>query len=122
MVMSCGTPDDAGSGGFGGAQRQHAPACLKKKKSIYCAWDFAVHTALVIRRGWLQGVRPAPTGECWQKAGKPDCPCLEVGEVEMVSPPAMRQGVPQHPGAAGYGIYVPRGNAKALKENCVYGL
>lgn len=36
-------------------------------------------------------------------------------------PPAMRQGVPQHPGAAAYGPYVPCGNAKALKE-CVYGL
>lgn len=28
LAMSCGTPDDAGSGGFESAQRQHAPAWL----------------------------------------------------------------------------------------------
>lgn len=59
VVTSCGTPDDSGSGGFGGAQRQHTPACLKKTKQNQKIF-IAVRTALVIRRGWLQGSTQLP--------------------------------------------------------------
>lgn len=53
-----------GLGDFGGAQRQHALACLKKKKKgIYCCLYSFGYKARV-----AAGVCPAPAGERWQKA------------------------------------------------------
>lgn len=78
--------------------------------------------SLVIRRGWLRGSIQLPQASAGRRHESRTTPASSGSgrrSLDMLSPPlpTMRQGVPQSrpcPGAAGYGIDVPHGNAKAL--------
>lgn len=62
------------------------------------------------------GVHPAPAGEHWQKTQELGHLYLRVGEMDMLSPPTRRQGVPQHPRQPGM-VYMSRvGMLKHLRS------
>jgi len=113
LVVSCGTPDNAGSGQCGGAQRQHAPACFKNNNKIKCL--------LLSIQLWLQGEgRCKGPSSASRRYESRTTRASGWGRWRCSAPHHKTRGPPA-PCGSRYSVYVPRGNSKALKE-CVYGL